>query len=84
MVDDYGTDPQTGETIKTGSHQEPPQSEIDAAAKLVEETEKKSLFVFKIDYKIEWKGSSRRAKMKFKISLTFAIISFIILHEIST
>ena len=34
--------------------------------KEVEETEKKSLFVFKIDYKIEWKGRSRRAKMKFK------------------
>lgn len=34
--------------------------------KEVEETEKKSLFVFKIDYKIEWKGRARRAKMKFK------------------
>ena len=41
MVDDYGTDPETGKSVKTGEHQEPPQSEIDAAAKLVEETEKK-------------------------------------------
>lgn len=32
----------------------------------IEKAEKKSLFVFKIDYKIEWKGRTRRAKMKFK------------------
>lgn len=31
----------------------------------IEAAEKKSLFVFKLDYKIEWKGRSRRAKTKF-------------------
>lgn len=33
--------------------------DIDAA-------EKKNLFAFKIDFKVEWKGRSRKAKVKFK------------------
>lgn len=32
----------------------------------IEAAERKHLFVFKLDYKIEWKGRYRRAKTKFK------------------